>query len=96
MDGAGKMWKDLLVIGILECIGTGILLAAVNFSQGDPLVVVTGIFTGAILSGRLTGAHFNMGITIAVLISDDHKKLKANLKLATVLIISQLIGGYVG
>ncbi|TNV80670.1 hypothetical protein FGO68_gene10959 [Halteria grandinella] len=96
MDGAGKSGKDLLVIGLLEAIGTAILLAAVNFSKGNPLVVVTGILTGAILSGRLTGAHFNPGVTIAVLISDDVKKIKANLKLASVLIVSQLVGGYVG
>lgn len=76
MDGAGKSAKELLVIGILEGIGTAILLTAINFSNGNPLVVVTGILTGAILSGRLTGAHFNTGVTFAVMIADDSKKLR--------------------
>lgn len=88
MDAEGKSGKDLLVIGILEGIGTAILLTAVNFSGGNPLIVVTGILTGAILSGRLTGAHFNIAVTVGVFIADESKKRAANLKLAGVLILS--------
>lgn len=96
MDGAGKSNKDLLVIGILEGIGTAILFVAINFSKGNPLIVVTGIFTGALLSGRLTGAHFNTAVTVGVFIAEDAKKQRANLKLAGVLLVSQIIGGYIG
>ena len=88
MDGSGKSNKELLVIGILEAIGTAILLTGINFSKGNGMIVVAGILTGAILSGRLTGAHFNPGVTVAVMIADDYKKVKQNLKLAIVLIIS--------
>jgi glycerol uptake facilitator-like aquaporin len=96
MDGAGKSAKELLSIGLLEAIGTAILLIAVNFSDGNPAIIITGILTGAILSGRLTGAHFNPGVTLAVMIAEDSRKFRGNLKLAGVMILSQLIGGYVG
>lgn len=96
MDGSGKTWRQLLVIGIMEAIGTAILFIAINFSAGNPVVVVTGIFTGAILSGRLTGAHFNAAVTVAVMLADEGKKFKANLPLAAVLILSQILGGYIG
>ena len=88
MDGAGKTWKELAVIGVLEAIGTMILLTAINFSNGNPAIIATGILTGAVLSGRLTGAHFNMGVSIAVFIADEDKKKKDNLKLLFVLLVS--------
>jgi glycerol uptake facilitator-like aquaporin len=88
MDGAGKSKKDLLVIGILEGIGTAILLVAINFSGGNPMIVTTGILTGAILSGRLTGAHFNPAVTIGVMVAEDSSKFRKNLPLAFVMIIS--------
>jgi len=76
------------VIGLLEGIGTAILFAAINFSDGNLLVVATGILTAAVLSGRLTGAHFNSALTLAVLIVEGFDKMRANLKLAIVMIAS--------
>jgi glycerol uptake facilitator-like aquaporin len=73
---------------MLEGIGTAILFAAINFSDGNLLVVATGILTAAVLSGRLTGAHFNSALTIAVLIVEGFDKIRANLKLAIVMIVS--------
>ena len=88
MDGAGKTVKELATIGVLEAIGTAILLVAINFSGGNPTVIVMGILTGAVLSGRLTGAHFNPAVTVAVLIADKSSKFKSNLPLASVMLIS--------
>ncbi len=92
MDGAGKSKKDLLVISIFEGIGTAILLIAINLSgksgTNPPMVISLGLFTGAILSGRLTGAHFNPAVTIGVMVADDSRKLRKNLPLAIVMIIS--------
>ena len=96
MDGAGKSAKDLLTIGTLEAMGTAILLLAINFSGGNACVAVTGILTGAVLSGKLTGAHFNMALSLAVYIVEDEKKKKSNLPLLFVLIISQLLGALFG
>jgi glycerol uptake facilitator-like aquaporin len=96
MDGAGKGWKELAIIGLLEAIGTAILFVSINFSFGNVIVVVTGILTGAVLSGKLTGAHFNAGVTLAVMITDDWKKIKPNLPLAGVMVLAQFVGGYFG
>jgi glycerol uptake facilitator-like aquaporin len=84
------------VIGLLEGIGTAILFLAINYSEGDILVVATGILTAAVLSGKLTGAHFNSALTIAVFIVEGFEKMRGNLKLGLVMIVSQFIGGYIG
>jgi len=88
MEGEGKSNRQLLVIGLLEGIGTAILFVAINFSDGNMLVVATGIFTAAVLSGKLTGAHFNSALTIAVLITEGFQKMRGNLKLTLVMIVS--------
>ncbi len=72
----------------MEGIGTAILFMAINFSDGNMLVVATGIFTAAVLSGKLTGAHFNSALTIAVLITEGFQKMRGNLKLTLVMIVS--------
>ena len=88
MDGAGKSAKELAVIGILEAIGTAILFIGINFSNENPVVVISGILTGAVLSSRLTGAHFNAAVTVAVFIAEDDKKKCKSIPLALVLIFS--------
>ena len=72
----------------MEGLGTAILFLAINFSDGNMLVVATGIFTAAVLSGKLTGAHFNSALTLAVLIVEGFEKMRGNLKLALVMIFS--------
>ena len=72
----------------MEGLGTAILFLAINFSEGNMLVVATGIFTAAVLSGKLTGAHFNSALTLAVLIVEGFEKMRGNLKLALVMIFS--------
>jgi glycerol uptake facilitator-like aquaporin len=88
MDGAGKTGKELLVIGVLEALGTAILLVAINFSAGNATVVVMGILTGAVLSGRLTGAHFNPAVTVGVFIADKNSKMKSNIPLALTMLFA--------
>ena len=80
----------------MESIGTAILFIAINFSDGNILVVATGILTAAVVSGKLTGAHFNTSVTLAVLIAEGFDKMKGNLKQTLVMIVSQFVGGYVG
>jgi glycerol uptake facilitator-like aquaporin len=88
MDGAGKTKKELLIIGIMEALGTAILFTAINFSHGNVLLVISGILTGSVLSGRLTGAHFNASVTLAVMLADDFKKIKENLPLAGIMVVA--------
>ena len=71
MDGAGKTSKQLLTIGVLEAIGTAILVIAINFSAGNALVILNGLLTAAVLSGKLTGAHFNMAVSVGVFLADE-------------------------
>lgn len=88
MDGEGKSKKELAVIALYETIGTAILFAGLNFSQGNPLVFVTALFTAAVLSGRLTGAHFNPAVTIAVMVVNENKKFSKNIPLASIMLAS--------
>ena len=88
MDGAGKTKKQLLTIGVLEAIGTAILVIAINYSSGNALVVVNGLFTAAVLSGRLTGAHFNMAVSVGIFLSDENKKMKKNILMLVVMVLS--------
>ena len=63
-------------------------MGAINFSAGNAAVIVNGVLTGAVLSGKLTGAHFNMAVTLGVYIADDNKKKKANIPLLIVMIFA--------
>ena len=96
MDGKQKTLRELIIIGLIEGLGTAIFFTAINFSSGDVITVATGILTGAVLSAKLTGAHFNAAVTIAFLITEGLEKFRANVKIALVMILSQFIGGYVG
>jgi hypothetical protein len=40
-----------LIIGLLEAVGTAILLITINFSAGNNFVAVLGVLTGAVVSG---------------------------------------------
>ncbi len=80
----------------MEALGTAILLTAINFSAGNDTIVVMGILTGAVLSGRLTGAHFNPAVTVAVMIAEDSKKFKKNIPLAILMISCQFLGAFAG
>ena len=86
----------MLVIGILEGVATAILFIAINFSAGNILIVAMGILTASVFSGKLTGAHLNPTLTLAVLICEGFDKITVNLKLTFVMIFSQIIGGFAG
>ena len=96
MDGDGKTPKQLLTIGVLEALGTAILVIAINFSSGNALVSLTGVLTAAVLSGRLTGAHLNMAITAGIFLADDSKKMKKNILMLGVMLLSQFVGAFLG
>ncbi len=68
----------------------------INFNGGNPVIIVTGLLTAAVLSGRLTGAHFNMAVTMGVFLAEENKKMKKNLPFLFTMLISQLIGGFIG
>jgi glycerol uptake facilitator-like aquaporin len=96
MDGSGKTPKQLLAIGVLEALGTAILVIAINYSAGNAVVVLNGVLTAAVLSGRLTGAHLNMAVSVGIFLADESKKMKKNIIMLLVMLLSQFIGAFLG
>jgi O-antigen ligase len=71
-------------------------MISINFSSGNTLVVLCCALTAAVLSGRLTGAHLNMSVSLAIFIVDGPEKMKKNFKMLMVMIISQFVGFFLG
>jgi len=57
--------------------------------------VVTSLFIAIAVTGRVGGAHFNMGVTVAVYIV-EYEHWKKNLPIAITVIIADLLGAYTG
>ena len=89
-----KTRLEYLYIFMLETIGTAMLLIAVNFSDGNPLVCVSGIFSACMISAKLTGAHFNASLSIGVYIIDGN--YRQNIKLLLTKVAGEFLGAYLG
>ena len=73
-----KTFKDHLTLSLFELAGTCILTIAYNFGYNIDFsktppdyktrqdVVAAGLFVAILLTKRVTGAHLNAGITLAV------------------------------
>ena len=72
------------------------MVIAINFSAGNPMVVLNGVLTAVVLSGRLTGAHLNMAVTVGVFLAEDTKKMKKNIILLIIMLLSQFVGAFFG
>jgi len=90
LDSAKGYWALFLY----EFFGTGLLLLAVNFSRGNPLVVMAGIYQACLLTARQTGAHFNMGLTCAVFIAEN--QYAKHWKAFFVYHVAELLGSFAG
>eukprot|EP00347_Sterkiella_histriomuscorum_P002806 403366732 len=86
---------DYFILFIYEMMGTAILFIGINFSQGNHALVLGGIYTGCMLTARQTGAHFNMGLTVAVLIVENNYS-KKQLMAFLVYEVAELVGGFLG
>jgi glycerol uptake facilitator-like aquaporin len=89
-----KTSRDLAWLAVFEFVGTAIFLLGINFSGGEPGIVALSIFIAAILTGRVGGAHFNGGVTLAVYIIEA--KWSKNLPIAIIIWIADLLGAYAG
>ena len=58
----------MIWLAVFEFLGTAIFLLGINFSGGAGPIVALSLFIAAILTGRVGGAHFNGGVTLAVYI----------------------------
>jgi hypothetical protein len=58
--------RSYLYMSLYEYIGCLLFLVGINCSQNDASVAALGLFIAATLTGRLSGGHFNMAVTLAV------------------------------
>ncbi|CDW91077.1 mip family channel protein [Stylonychia lemnae] len=82
------------LVFLYEIIGTALLFIGINFSQGNNNIVLAGIYAACMVTCRQTGAHFNMGLSLAVYIVED--KFKEQWICLIVYTIAELIGGFMG
>ena len=87
-------YKSYMKLFLFEYIGTAIFLLGINYSGGDAMVIASAIFIAAILTGRIGGAHFNGGVTLAVYIVEG--KWRRNLPIAVTIWIADILGAYSG
>ncbi len=81
-----------LKVFLWEFLGTFALVLGINFSNGYTLVVMAGIFQACIVTCRGTGAHFNMGLTMAIYI--EQGKYKKQFRVFLVYHLAELLGSY--
>lgn len=67
---------------------------ALNFAYGQADVIASGIFVAIVLTYKITGSHFNAGISLGIYIINNDWKKQAPI-LATY-IIAQIFGAYFG
>ncbi len=63
-----KNTKDYIILAVYEFIGTFILTIAMNFAGGRPDIIASGIFVAIVLTFKISGSHFNAGISIGTYI----------------------------
>ncbi len=84
--------RSYLFMALYEFFGMMLFLVGINCSQNNASVAALGLFIAATLTGRLSGGHFNMAITIAVYIVEG--KWLRNLKVAIPIILIDLFGAF--
>ena len=83
-----------LILFLYEYLGTIILFVGINFSFGNPIYVVGCLFMACIMTGRNTGAHFNMAFSLTVYLLEG--KFKAKWKCLLTYFLAEISGGYTG
>lgn len=73
-----KTMRDYFAVFLLEMIGTAILITGISLHGDRGIIVPAGLYTAAMIAGKVTGAHFNLNVTVGIYIIDG--KYKAELK----------------
>ncbi len=88
---------DFLILAMFEIFGTFLLTLGMNVGyKFGPDAVSAGLFIAILLTYRVTGSHFNAGITLSVAIVEKAGKQAREKLIIVTYIIAQLIGGYLG
>ena len=82
-----------LMVCIYELLGTSGIVYAVLVSGGNGIGVPLTVFALILMCDKITGAHFNPGVTTTVMVA---RGLADNFKFAALIMISQFIGGLLG
>ena len=84
--------RSYIFMGLFEFLGCMFFLVGINCSQNDASVAALGLFIAATLTGRLSGGHFNMAVTLAVYIVEG--KWSKNIKLALAIVFIDILGAF--
>ena len=77
---------------IYEMFGTALFVYSI-FLTNNPISISFSLFASILLFGAITGGHFNPAVTLGVYISEA--KWQKNLSWLALVILAQLIGGFV-
>jgi glycerol uptake facilitator-like aquaporin len=86
------IFLSYLYMAMYEFFGMVLFLVGINCSQNDASVAALGLFVAATLTGRVSGGHFNMAVTLAVYVVEG--KWLQNLRVAVVIVIIDLLGAF--
>ena len=87
--------RNVLLVCIYETLGTAVLLYSCNVCKGGSPMFVSGVlFCLVTVCGKISGAHFNPAITLAVLVKNSH--FSRDFGLCILIIICQLVGAAIG
>ena len=80
-------------MALYEFFGCVLFLVGINCSQNDAAVAALGLFIAATLTGRLSGGHFNMAVTLAVYVVEG--KWRKNIGIALAVAIIDIVGAFI-
>ena len=82
-------------LAFYEWLGSALFLFFINYSSGNGVLVVTGLFIAAIITARVGGGHYNAAVTTSVFIV-EYKNWRKNLSIAGTIYVSDILGAYTG
>ena len=84
--------RSYMYMALYEFFGCLLFLVGINCSQNDASVAALGLFIAATLTGRLSGGHFNMAVTLAVYVVEG--KWKQNIRIALAIMVIDILGAF--
>ena len=85
--------RSYMYMSLYEFFGCILFLVGINCSNNDASVAALGLFIAATLTGRVSGGHFNMAVTLAVYVVEG--KWKQNISVAIAIAIIDVIGAFI-